>query len=221
LALQNHSRNFAFMKKFALACITGGWLLCGSCAHHPRQPSPQSADSLSKADTAENVFFPVADVLESEIRQVDSMPVAIRKYIIGNGHTDSAFIKPAEFHALAMQFVVPEFRNGQFEKDFTETSFIDNATQAATFTYSTTNRDLALQRVDVIAVPRGTVHQLKSVYLERSRVSGDSSILDKMYWQAGRQLQVISLISVKGAPPVQRQLIVSWNSGGDTDGDNE
>jgi hypothetical protein len=209
------------MKKFALACITGGWLLCRACAHHPRQPSSQPADTLSKPDTAGNAYFPVADVLESEIRQIDTMPVAIRKYIIRNGHTDSAFIKPAEFHLLAMQFVVPEFRNGQFEKDFTETSFIDNATHAATFTYSTANKDLALQRVDVIAVPRGTVHQLKSVYLERSRVSGDSSILDKMFWRVGRQLQVISLISVKGAPPVQRQLIVSWNSGGDTDGDNE
>ncbi len=66
-----------------------------------------------------------------------------------------------------MQFVVPEFRNGQFEKDFTETSFIDNATQAATFTYSTTDKDLPLQRVDVITVPHGANHQMKSVYLER------------------------------------------------------
>ncbi len=209
------------MNKFVLACITGGWLLCGACAHHPQQPSTQSADTLSQPDTAENVYFPVAEVLESEIRLVDSTPVAIRKFIIGNGRTDSGFIKPAEFDALAMQFVVPEFRNGQFEKDFTETSFMDNATQAATFTYSATNKDLPLIRVDIIVAPHGTVHQLKSVYLERSRVSGDSSILEKMFWRTGQQFQVISLIRIKGGPPVQRQLIVSWGSGGDTDGDNE
>jgi hypothetical protein len=209
------------MNKFVLACITGGWLLCGACAHHPQQPSTQSADTLSKTDTAENVYFPVADVLESEIRQVDSTPVAIRKFITADGRTDSGFIKPAEFDALAMQFVAPEFRNGQFEKDFTETSFIDNATQAATFTYSTTNKDLPLIRVDIIATPQGTDHQMRSVYMERRRVSGDSSILEKMFWRAGKQFQVISLIRIKGGPPVQRQLIVSWNSGGHTDGDNE
>jgi hypothetical protein len=42
-----------------------------------------------------------------------------------------------------------------------------------------------------------------------------------MYWQAGRQFQVISLISVKGVAAGQRKLIVSWDTGGDPDGDNE
>jgi len=217
------------MKNFALACISGGWLLCSACAHHPRQPPPPSTDTSSRSDTAGDAksdsagptFFPVAEVLESEIRLVDTLPVAIRKFITANGHTDSGFIKPAEFHALAMQFVVPEFRNGQFGKNFTGTSFIDNATQAATFTYSTTNSDLSLQRVDVIAIPHGAEHRVKTVYIERHRISGDSSILDKMYWQAGRQFQVISLISVKGVAAGQRKLIVSWDTGGDPDGDNE
>jgi hypothetical protein len=209
------------MNRLALACITGGWLLCGACAHHPQQPSTRSADTLSQPDSAENVYFPVADVLASEIREVDSTPLAIRKFVIYDGRTDSSFIKPAEFDALAMQFMVPEFRNGQFEKDFTETSFMDNATQDATFTYSATDKNLPLQRVDIIAAPHGTVHQLKSVYLERTRVSGDSSILEKMYWQAGKQFQVISLIRIKGGPPAQRRVIVSWDSGGDTNGDNE
>lgn len=209
------------MKKFALACISGGWLLCSACAHHP-QPSPSpSTDTLSRSDTAGNAFFPVADVLESEIRQIDTTPIAIRKFITGNGHTDSGYINPAEFHALAMQFVVPEFQNGQFGKNFAETSFIDNATQAATFTYSTTNSDLPLQRVDVVAIPHGAEHQVKSVYIERNRISGDSSIQDKMFWQAGRQFQVVSLISVKGAVPIQRKLTVSWDAGGYPDGANE
>jgi hypothetical protein len=205
------------MKKIALACATGGWLLCCACGHDPQPPSSPPTDTLSRSDTAGKVFFPVAGVLESEIRQIDTTPVGIRKYITGNGHTDSGFVKPAEFHALAMQFVVPEFRNGQFEKSFTETSFIDNATRDASFTYSTTDRDLPLQRVDVVAIPHGAVHQVKSIYIERNRISGDSSILDKMFWQAGRQFQVVSLISIKGGPPVQRKLVVSWETGMDPD----
>jgi hypothetical protein len=199
------------MKKFALAWLTGAWLLCAACGHHPQTPSTSSTDTLSRPDSAKPTFFPVADVLESEILQIDTTPVALRKLITGNGHVDSGFIKPAEFHALAMQFVVPEFRNGQFEKNFTETSFIDNSTQAATFTYSTTDKDLPLQRVDIVTIPHGENHQMESVYIERQRISGDSSILDKMFWRAGRQFQVISLIRVKEAAAVQRKLIVSWD----------
>ena len=199
------------MKKFALAWLTGAWLLCAACGRHPQTPSTPTTDTLSRPDTAGTVFFPVADVIESEILQIDTIPVAIRKSISGNGHVDSGFIKPAEFHALAMQFLVPEFRNGQFEKNFTETSFIENSTQAATFTYSTTDKDLPLQRVDIITIPHGENHQMQSVYIERQRISGDSSILDKMFWRAGKQFQVISLIRVKGAAPLQRKLTVSWD----------
>lgn len=209
------------MNKLVLACVTGGWLLCGACSHHPHQPFPQPTDTLSQPGTAGHSNFPVGEILESEIRQIDSTPVAIRKFVIGNGRADSSFIKPAEFNALAMQFVVPEFGNGRFQKDFTETSFIDNATQAATFTYSTTNGELSLQRVDIIAIPQGIGHQVKSIYLERSRISGDSTILDKMYWQAGKQFKILSLIRIKGGAPIRQQLIVSWDTGADTDGDNE
>ena len=35
-----------------------------------------------------------------------------------------------------------------------------------------------------------------------------------MFWRAGKQFQVISLIRIKGAAAVQRNLIVSWDSGG-------
>jgi hypothetical protein len=209
------------MNKFVLACIAGGWLFCGACAHHPQPPSTQTTDSLSRSDTAGNAFFPIAEVLESEIREVDSTPVAILRSVIAKGRKDSGFIKPAEFDALARQFLDPEFRNGRFEKDFTETSFMDNTTHDATFTYSTTNGDLPLQRVDVIATPQGTSHRVNSIYLERTRVSGDSSILEKMYWRAGRRFQVLSRITVKGHAPVEQQMIVSWESGGGGDGDNE
>jgi hypothetical protein len=58
---------------------------------------------------------------------------------------------------------------------------------------------------------------MESVYLETSRVSGDSIILQKMFWRAAKNFEVVSLIRVKGKPPVEQQLKVVW----DTDEDNE
>lgn len=159
----------------------------------------------------------MAEVLESEILYVDSMPLALHKFVTQAGHTDSSFIRVPEFNALALQFLCPEFHDGSFERDFTESSFIDRDTRAVTFTYSTPNRSLSLQRVDVIAIPQGAAHRMKSVYLEMNRVSGDSVILQKMYWRAARNFEVVSLIRIKGKPPVEQQLKVVW----DTDQDNE
>ena len=208
------------MKKLVLTWIAAVSLFCIACHHHT-QTSTQSADSTLQSDTTQKTYFPIADVLESEILEIDSTPVAIKKIVITGKRRDSAFIKPAEFNLLARKFLAPELRNGDFQKNFTETSFIDNSTQAATFTYSTTNRDLTLQRVDVIAMPQGSSHQIKSIYLETNRVSGDSSILEKMFWRTGKKFQIVSQINVKGQPPVERQMTVSWETGGDTDEDNE
>ena len=134
------------------------------------------------------------------------------KYTVQNGRTDSGYIQLTEFNALALQFLLPEFKDGSFEKKFTENSFGDRATQSVTFTYSTTDQSLPLQRVDVVAASGTQNNQVKSIYLERTRVSGDSVILQKMYWQAGKNFQIISLIRVKGQPPVQQQVRVVWNA---------
>lgn len=197
--------------------MAGACLFFSACGHRSQETRISGADSLSRRDSAGSNFFPVADVLLAEIRLVDSLPMAVKEYRTRNGRTDSGYITPAEFHALAVQFLVPEFRDGSFEKNFTESSFIDNNSQEATFTYSTDNRDLPLQRVDVIAAPKGANHEMKSVYLERNRVSGDSSFLDKMYWRAGKGFEVTSLVRVKGGAPTEQRLKVAWGGGDDNE----
>jgi hypothetical protein len=200
------------MKNFALVCLAGAWLCFNACAHHGQQPTPGQQDSLSNKDSAKTSFFPVADYLETEIMRVDSFPIATMKYTIRNGRTDSGYIQLSEFNELARQFLLPEFKNGSFEKNYTENSFADRGTQSVTFTYSTADQSLPLQRVDVVTASGTQGNLVKSVYMERTRVAGDSVILQKMYWEAGRNFLIISLIRVKGQPPVQQQVRVVWNS---------
>jgi hypothetical protein len=199
------------MKNFALVCLAGAWLSFNACAHHGQQPAPSPQDSLSINDSAKNSFFPVADYLETEIMRVDSFPIATMKYTIRNGRTDSGYIQLTEFNELALQFLLPEFKDGSFEKNYKETSFVDRATQSVTFTYSPADQSLPLQRVDVVAASGTQGNLVESIYLEKTRVAGDSVVLQKMYWQAGRNFQIISLIRVKGQPPVQQQVRVVWN----------
>jgi hypothetical protein len=206
------------MKNFALVCLAGAWLCFNACAHHGQQPAPGQQDSVSikgsltDQDSASNSFFPVADYLETEIMRVDSFPIATMKYTIRNGRTDSGYIQLTEFNALARQFLLPEFKDGSFEKKYTENSFADRGTESVTFTYSTTDQSLPLQRVDVVTASGTQGNLVKSIYLEKSRVAGDSVILQKMFWQAGRNFQIISLIRVKGQPPMQQQVRVVWNA---------
>ncbi|HEY4337096.1 MAG TPA: hypothetical protein VGM89_14395 [Puia sp.] len=198
------------MKFFIVLCLAGAALL-GACSNHPSPASSQS-DSLARADSAaeKNAFFPVAEFLEAEIRSVDSLPLALKKFTIRKGHTDSVFLKVPEFNQLALQFVPRELADS-FEKNFTETSFQDKATRSITFTYSPVNADHELQRVDVLTVPGTRSMQVRSVYLEKARKAGDSMILQKMYWRSQRSFEIATLIRVKGIQTGEEQIRVVWD----------
>jgi hypothetical protein len=205
------------MKNFVPVILAGACLCWAACAHRSGQPASHSQDSLSHQDSSQDVFFPVAEYLETQILRIDSFPEALRKFTTRNGRTDTAYIQLPEFNALAMQFLVPAFNDGSFQKQYTETSFMDRSTQSVTLTYSPRDKGLPLQRVDVVTIPENGVNKVRSVYLENSKVAGDSTIFQKLYWQTSHQLQIISLITVKGQPPVGQQVKVVW----DPDEDNE
>lgn len=205
------------MKNFVPVLLAGACLCWSACVHRGGQPASQQQDSLSHQDSAKDVFFPVAEYLETEILRIDSFPEALRKFTTRKGRTDTAYIQLPEFNALAGQFLVPAFNDGSFQKQYTESSFMDRSSQTVTLTYSPTDKDLPLQRVDVVTIPENGVNKVRSVYLENRKVAGDSTTFQKLYWQTSHQLQIISVITVKGQPPVEQQVKVVW----DPDEDNE
>jgi len=179
---------------FALACKNG-----------------KHADTNQQVNDSTEVFFPVADYLKSEIREVDSLPVAITKYTIQNKHTDSSYIKMEEFHQLAKEFLPDELNIENFQKNFSENSFFDQTTGSSTFTYSTKNDQLELQRVDVIAEPTGGYDKIKSVYMEKVSNLKDTVIVKKLFWVSRKNFQIITERRRGSAEPEVTQIKVLWN----------
>lgn len=203
------------MKNFIAILLAGACLLyIIACGHAASSTTPPQNDSVSAPkDSAKNVFFPVANYLESEILHIDSTPLALMKYTIKGTRRDSGYIQIPEFNLLAKQFLVPELINGSFEKDFAESSFMDKTTESITFTYSPRNEDLALKRLDVLADPGTTSNKVKSIYLERSFTTGDTLVHQRLYWKAGRNFQIVNTYLVHDKPPVEQQVKVVWNTG--------
>ncbi|HMH24776.1 MAG TPA: hypothetical protein VK563_23535 [Puia sp.] len=189
-----------------------GLLLLSATACHQKDPSSQSTSS--PADTTRKSFFPVAGVIRSEISYLDSTPLAIRQYVIEDNRTDSAFINLPTFHKLAGEFIPSELTSGNFEKDFIEKSFIDETTRSATFTYSTQNRDLPLQRVDVLMAPPGAdgTNQLKSIYMEMQFSRGDTLVGKKLLWRAKKNFLIITTLQPPGKAPGIQQIRVVWDT---------
>jgi len=199
------------MKYFAL-CFAGAVLFC-ACSD-PKQPATSQNDSTGHADSgtaAKSHFFPVAEFLEGEILHTDSALVALKKFTIVNGHTDSAFIQVPEFNQLALEFVPRELADGTFEKNFTESAFQDRSTESVTLSYSTESPKTQLQRVDVVTVPAVRNQRVKSVYLEKNYKAGDSVILKKLYWYAGKSCDIATIKMVNGKKAGEEHIRVVWD----------
>lgn len=199
------------MKPIAVLCLLAA-LSAAACAAH-RQPAPSVKDSLpdtGSAASAANPFFPVADFLEAEILKVDSTPLALKKWVIRNHRRDSSFITVPEFNALALQFLPPEIRDNNLQKNFTESAFGDKTTQLMTFTYSPIDKDLPLQRVDVLTGAGARAQQVKSIYLEENHRVGDSVIFQKLFWEAGRSFQIVTMARKGNGPLTEDQVQVIW-----------
>ncbi len=195
------------MKHYGTGLIAMAFLLF-AC----RDNKQQTTETTKTEKQEKTRFFPVADYLRSEIRYVDSLPLGIVKYSIVNGHTDSVYIKSAEFDQLAKEFLPASLEEPAFGKAFNETSFLDQTTQSATFTYSRKDKAPGLQRVDVLASPDPGYDKVKSIYLEQSIMNKDTSITKKMYWKAGKSFQIISIVQPSGQPAISSQLKVVWDN---------
>ncbi|MBS1917749.1 MAG: hypothetical protein JST87_15870 [Bacteroidetes bacterium] len=192
------------MKKIVLHLLLIA--LFSACKNH----SPASASNPADSSVKKN-YFPVASFIRDEIRYVDSMPLGILKQTIKNGQKDSGYIKNDEFHELAQEFIPSIFSSGDFEKDYTETSFMDQTTESVTFTYATKNKEQEVKRIDVLAKPGDSFIKVKSVYMEKAAGKNDTLITKKMFWKAKHNFQVVTIIQPSGQKPVIEQLKVVWD----------
>jgi len=196
------------MKNFTASIFAGSLLFVSACGNTPQSPPPAPKEDSTATTTA---YLPVADYLRAEISYVDSTPLAIKKFNDLNNRKDSSFIERDEFHQLAKEFLVPELATDSFKNNYSESSFSDKTSGYLTFTYSTQNKKLSLQRVDVFAAPGTSMDKVKSIYLQKFSTAGDTTIVKKMFWKMGHNFLILTSLQVPGKAPLERRLKVVWD----------
>jgi hypothetical protein len=187
-------------------------LLAGSC--HPKGNTEAPENRKDSTDTAvQKNYFPVADYIKGEITEVDSLPVGIMQYTTTGRRTDSAYVKATAFHALAAEFLPPELLDtALFHKEYSESSFLDQSTNSFTFTYSTKNGQLALQRVDILASPVQGSNKVKSIYMEERINRQDTLVIKKLFWTSRKQFEIFTTVQPPHQTATLRQLKVVWDN---------
>lgn len=170
-------------------------------------------NSISKANENDTTkFFQLTQFLEGQIKEVNATPFFIYKIDIHDNKQDSTPINTAIFNQVSRQFLAPDINDEKIKRYYTESIFEDQTTKSFTISYSTTNKELELQNVDILLDEDGQT--VKRVLLRKYYNYPDSSAIEQLSWKPGENFQINRSVQKTGNSESSRQTIVVWNKKG-------
>lgn len=158
-------------------------------------------------------IFPVESFFAGQVHVVDSLQLPVFKYMISDNRVDSVLISLDEFKILANEFMEPDISQPSLSRHYKETGFADQSIPSVTLNYSTTKKDLEIQRMDVVINPNPVLNdKVRSIYIEKITKSKDSSILKKLYWKTNKHFQIITFTQSGNQQAAISRLKVVWDN---------
>jgi len=176
------------------------------CACNQKK-SNSTTNKAKKNDTTH--FFQVTQYLQSQIAEVNRVPYFIYKIDIINGKKDSAAINTPVFNRFSAQFLKPDINDKALKKYYTESIFHDQTTKSFTISYSTNNKELEIQNVDILLQEDGQT--VKRVFMRKFFNYRNSSAIEQLSWKPNESFQVNRLVQKPGNNEDTYQTNVVWN----------
>jgi hypothetical protein len=191
------------MKKTSLSFLVL-MLIIVSCKH-----KGNSSGQGSAADDSTH-FFQVSQYINSQIEEVNKTPYFIYKINIINGNKDSTAITTPQFIQLAQPFLKPDISSTDLKKNYTENIFHDQTTKTFTISYSTTNKDLEIQNLDILLEEDGKT--VRRIFMRKFFSYPDSSAFEQLSWKASESFQINRVVNSADNKENTQQTIVVWNA---------
>lgn len=159
-----------------------------------------------------NDVFPVMDFIKAQVANVDTSLYLILKLVpITDSTFDTTYVKREQFKDLARDFLETPDISKTFGGKYTEERMMNNDLGLAVFIATPKDEDLEVRRQEVRIEPNPPNDKIKSVYIEKVKNTGDSSITKRMTWYTDKKFQIVT-ISQKGNQEEKTSVVeVVWN----------
>ena len=155
-------------------------------------------------------LYPYPQYIQSQVAYVDTAPLGIEMVVYENGvKKDSGFITREVFKQLAKQFVEPDPNEKKWRQDYEENSFQDLSLNTITFTITTKNENLPLQKADILLNPDNK--QVKYVVLKKQETKGELFETTTLMWVHNMNFQVSKSILSKEGKESTQLIKVTWD----------
>jgi hypothetical protein len=153
-------------------------------------------------------FFPIAGNINAELKEIDSLPIAVIKYTTVGDKTDTSLAEKQELKTVSALLTHPDISSPELKKYYKEAVFMDNTINTVTMSYTTTSNDPAVRKIEVMIHPE--TEKVKSIYVEKLEKSGDTAYNRKMVWTSGKSLQLITITNLPGQPESIKTEKYNW-----------
>lgn len=181
--------------------------ICAFGAYSCKNKSAK-AETTSNADTTH--FFSIGNFFMSEVKELETTPYLIYQITTkANGTKDSSTIDKTVFASLAKQFIACDISDSVQKQAYKEVAFKDNSTKSITLSYSTGNKDLPIQSIDVLFDEE--TNNVRRIFIRQALDNKDSSTTVLYSWKANKSFTITKSVVKKDGTKYTEQQYVNWN----------
>ncbi len=170
--------------------------------------SKVAKQASSSIDTTH--FFSIANFFLGEIKDIETTPYLIYKITTkNNGSKDSTSINKETFAAITKQFIACDISDATKKQAYKETVFKDNSTNSITLNYSTNNKDLPIQSIDVLF--NEATNNITRIFVKQMLNNKDSSVSVLYSWKANKSFTITKSVVKPNNSEYTEQQYVNWN----------
>jgi hypothetical protein len=136
-------------------------------------------------------YFPFKEYLENELKQIDSLPVAIFKYSLSKEKTDTSIIEKQAFRKIATAVLDIDLQHEDVNKIYKELVLEDTDIDNIAISYTTEEKQTPIKQLQ-LNIRTGTT-TLKNFYVERIDTINDITIIRKILWNTQKSVTITSL----------------------------
>lgn len=170
------------MRTILIMFLAGGFLL--SCENNK---TPGEAERAGETKS----YLPIKDFILEDMRQIDSFAGGMLLKEIINDKKDSVFLAPNDYKEYTDKFLAPELDSARFNKEYDESSLMDETTQMLNFIYTAKDPNAALKRVILYVSPSLSIDRVNRVYMETEKTMGDTSISERLTWKMKQYFMIV------------------------------
>ena len=182
-------------------------LILLSCGHK-KAPEVKPASLILSDDSTQ--FYDVHTFFRDEIKDVVTTPYFIYSITTINGkRKDSVVVSSAEFEKIAQIFLQKNISDTGVKRYYKENVFRDLTTKSITMSYSTLNRNLDVQGLDILLDQE--TNKVNYILIRSIQNKKDSSMITQLNWKKGKSFLINKSISKSNGEEISTQQFVCWN----------